>query len=74
MNTETRRYVPALGFKFLTPLYDPLVRLTTREVTFKNALLDTANVDDRAQVLDVGCGTGTELAAMYRKYDAEVVE
>lgn len=30
-------YVPALGWNILTPLYDPLVRLTTREMSFKVA-------------------------------------
>jgi hypothetical protein len=28
---QMARYVPALGFDVLTPLYDPLVALTTRE-------------------------------------------
>jgi hypothetical protein len=30
MNHADRRYVPALGFQFLTPFYDPLVAATTR--------------------------------------------
>ena len=59
MNVKPKRYLPALGFDFLTPLYDPLVRLTTREVAFKTGLLDQAQVNNRARVLDVGCGTGT---------------
>jgi ubiquinone/menaquinone biosynthesis C-methylase UbiE len=53
------RYVPALGFRWLTPLYDAVVRLTTRERTFKEALLDQANLAPGQQVLDLACGTGT---------------
>jgi len=52
-------YVPALGFRFLTPLYDSVVRLTTRERTFKQALLDQAGLSPEQEVLDLACGTGT---------------
>ena len=53
------RYVPALGFRWLTPFYDAVVRLTTRERTFKQALLEQANLSSEQDVLDLACGTGT---------------
>lgn len=53
------RYVPALRFHALTPLYDPLIALTTREGRFKRRLLDQARLESGQWVLDVGCGTGT---------------
>lgn len=52
-------YVPALAYRFLTPLYDPLVRVTTRERAFKDALVEAAGIGPGMRVLDVGCGTGT---------------
>lgn len=52
-------FVPALGREWLTSLYDPLLRLTTREHTFKERLLRQADIRDEAEVLDLGCGTGT---------------
>lgn len=52
-------YVPALRFDRLTRVYDPLVRLTTRERTFKDRLLDQAEIGATDRVLDLGCGTGT---------------
>jgi ubiquinone/menaquinone biosynthesis C-methylase UbiE len=55
----TERYVPALGFRWLTPLYDIVLRSTTRERTFKQALLDQANLAAGQDVLDLACGTGT---------------
>lgn len=53
------KYIPALGYDFLTPFYDRVVGLTTREATFKRALVGQANLESRARVLDLACGTGT---------------
>ena len=32
-------YIPALGHKWLTTFYDPIVRWTSREIAFKASLL-----------------------------------
>jgi len=60
------RYVPALGFHRLTPAYDVVVGLTTREKTFKSALIEQANIKPDQEVLDLACGTGT-LAILIKK-------
>lgn len=52
-------YVPALRFKFLTPLYDPLLRWGMREITFKRRLIEAARILPGWRVLDLGCGTAT---------------
>jgi ubiquinone/menaquinone biosynthesis C-methylase UbiE len=54
-------YIPALGHDWLTPLYDPLARITTRELTFKRQLVAQARLEAGQRVLDIGCGTGTLL-------------
>ncbi len=54
-----KKLVPALGYRWLTPLYDPVVAVTTRERRFKKALLEQANLKPGMEVLDLGCGTGT---------------
>ena len=52
-------YVPALGHRWLTALYDPLMRSSMREQAFKGALLQQAELADGQAVVDLGCGTGT---------------
>ena len=70
---EPERFVPALGFDRLTALYDPVVRLTTREARFKRRLLDQACLRSGHRVLDLACGTGTlAVAAKSRVPGAEV--
>lgn len=54
-----KRYVPALRYHWLTNLFDPLVALTARERTFKQRLIQQADIREGHRVLDLGCGTGT---------------
>ena len=56
---DSGRYVPALGVRWLTPLYDGLLRLGGRERTFKGRLIDQATILPGESVLDLGCGSGT---------------
>lgn len=53
------RYIPALRFKWLTPLYDPLLKWGMQEETFKRRLIVQAKIRPGSRVLDMGCGTGT---------------
>ena len=55
----TAKYIPALRFKWLTPLYDFFLNLTMPEKKIKQALIATANVSAGAKLLDFGCGTAT---------------
>lgn len=57
-STEAK-YVPALRFRWLTPAYDAVVGATTRERTFKRALIAQAGVEPGQRVLDLASGTGT---------------
>lgn len=63
MDTSSRMkdadYVPALGYEWLTPFYDALVRLTTRDDVFKKALVEQARIEADHRVLDLACGTAT---------------
>lgn len=52
-------YVPALGFHWLTPCYDVVVGATTRERSFKQALIRQACFAPGQRILDLASGTGT---------------
>jgi ubiquinone/menaquinone biosynthesis C-methylase UbiE len=52
-------YVPALRFRWLTPAYDAVVGASTRERTFKQALIQQAGIAPEHRILDLACGTGT---------------
>jgi len=65
------KYVPALGYHWLTPYYDAVVGTTTRERTFKQALIKQAQFAPGQQVLDLASGTGS-FAIWIKQHQTEV--
>jgi ubiquinone/menaquinone biosynthesis C-methylase UbiE len=73
MNEAERSYVPALGKRWLLPLYDPLLWLVGAD-SAKRPLIEQARIKSGHRVLDIGCGTGSMAILIQRKYPgAEVV-
>jgi SAM-dependent methyltransferase len=67
-------YIPSLKYNWLTALYDPLLRWTLRERTFKERLVQQAGITAGQHVLDLGCGTATLTLLIKQTHrDAEVV-
>ncbi len=54
MTEEPQKFVPALGFSWLTRFYDPVVRVTLKEEKFKALLVQQAGIRPGHRVLDVG--------------------
>ena len=61
------KYVSALSYDFLTPLYDPLIGLAGWEKTFKADLRRHAAIKPDERVLDLACGTGTMTVAFKKE-------
>jgi ubiquinone/menaquinone biosynthesis C-methylase UbiE len=73
MPSESGGYLPALRFRALTRLYDPVIRFTTREGRFKELLVEQAAPAPGQRILDLGCGTGTlAIQVKQREPGAEV--
>ena len=59
MRENSSRSIPALNYRWLTFIYDPLLRSVMREAKFKSHLVQQAKLRSGMRVLDLGCGTGT---------------
>ena len=53
-----RTFLPAAGYDWLLPLYDPFVKLLGGERA-RRRLVDQARLQAGDRVLDIGCGTGS---------------
>jgi ubiquinone/menaquinone biosynthesis C-methylase UbiE len=56
---DKKKFIPALRFKWLTPLYDFLIGVTMPEMHIKQSLINFSFLTDGDRVLDFGCGTAT---------------
>jgi len=69
---ESKNYIPALKYDWLTKVYDPVLQLTMPERKFKTALIDQMNIQPGERVLDFGCGSLTlSMMAAQRHAEAE---
>ena len=57
MNQKT--FTPALGYRFLTPIYDLVIGVLTRENNWRGKLIRLVAPKPGERILDVGCGTGS---------------
>ena len=56
---SNKGYIYALHYQWLNGIYDPVVRLTTRETAVKRAIIELLPVLASGELLDVASGSGT---------------
>ncbi|MDO9027716.1 MAG: class I SAM-dependent methyltransferase [Candidatus Roizmanbacteria bacterium] len=61
------KYIPALGYDFLTGLYDTAIRLTMPEKKFRNLLIERIDPQPDENILEFGFGTGANLVLASQK-------
>ncbi|HET9714157.1 MAG TPA: class I SAM-dependent methyltransferase [Pyrinomonadaceae bacterium] len=77
MSSETtdrqqKTFLPAAGHDVFLPLYDPLVSFLGFDRA-RQELISQANIKPGQHILDIGCGTGTLVVLLKRRYeDVEV--
>lgn len=68
-----RPYLPAAGYHWSLSLYDPMVKLLGGDAA-REQLIEQAAIRSGQRILDVGCGTGSLLVQLKRRYaEAEAV-
>ena len=69
ISQQPRSFVPAAERDVFLPLYDPLVKLMGA-ARARDELTRQASIEPNQRVLDLGCGTGTFVVLLKRKYPA----
>ena len=64
MATE-KKFIPALGYRWLTGLYDVMIRITMPEAKFRRRLIDFVAPGDQEKILEFGFGTAQNLIVAY---------
>lgn len=70
---KKQNYIPALRFRWLTPLYDALVEGPMSFARMRRELLAQMGDLSDKKVLDVGCGTGSMALLLKQAYPAAEV-
>lgn len=70
---ERREFLPAAGRDVFLPLYDPIARLMGFDRAREELILQ-GNIKPDHNILDIGCGTGTFVVQLKRRYpSAQIV-
>lgn len=64
---EQQKYIPALGYDFLSDYYDLAIKLTMPEKKFRNKLIDFVNPKDNEKILEFGFGTAQNIIILKQR-------
>ena len=58
---KKKKFIPALGYNWLTDFYDLAIKLTMPETKFRNKLIDELDPKNNVNILEFGFGTGQNI-------------
>ena len=58
---KKKKFIPALGYNWLTDFYDLAIKLTMPETKFRNKLIDELDPKNNENILEFGFGTGQNI-------------
>lgn len=64
----TTKFIPALGYDFLSDYYDLAIRFTMPEKKFRNKLIDFVNPKDEEKILEFGFGTAQNIIILKQRF------
>jgi ubiquinone/menaquinone biosynthesis C-methylase UbiE len=63
-----QKFIPALGYNWLSNFYDITIKLTMPEKKFRNKLLHELNPQPKEQILEFGFGTAQNIILLTKLY------
>ena len=64
----TEKFIPALGYDFLTEYYDLAIKITMPEKKFRNKLIDIVNPKVDEKILEFGFGTAQNIIILKQRF------
>jgi SAM-dependent methyltransferase len=68
MTERSQQFVPALGHRRLTPIYDRVVGMSIRYAAFHRLVVGRMQLREGLSVMDLGCGTGSLALGIKRRF------
>lgn len=65
---STTKFIPALGYDFLSDYYDLAIKITMPEKKFRNKLVDFINPKDNEKILEFGFGTAQNIIILKQRF------
>lgn len=65
---KTKKFIPALGYDFLSDYYDLAIKLTMPEKKFRNRLIDFVNPKEHEKILEFGFGTAQNIIILKQRF------
>ncbi len=65
---STEKFIPALGYDFLSDYYDFTIKVTMPEKKFRNRLIDFVDPKENEKILEFGFGTAQNIIILKQRF------